>query len=89
MNIEFLKHFDKDIDDIKLENIKKDIISTIENVENAKNIKEIKNLKKLVGYKFAYRIKINAYYRIGIFIENNTVQFARIVHRKDIYKVFP
>ena len=38
MNIEFLKHFDKDIDDIKLENIKKDIISTIENLENIKEI---------------------------------------------------
>ena len=23
------------------------------------------------------------------FIENNTVEFARVVHRKDIYRVFP
>jgi len=59
-----------------------------ENVESATKITGIRNLKKLTGFKNAYRIKIG-HYRIGIFIENNKVEFARVVHRKDIYNMFP
>ena len=51
-------------------------------------MRDIKNFKKLKGYKNAYRIKIGDY-RIGVFIENKIVEFARVVHRKDIYRVFP
>jgi len=28
-------------------------------------------------------------YRIGVFINKDTVQLARFVHRKDIYHLFP
>ncbi|WP_374754821.1 type II toxin-antitoxin system RelE family toxin [Dyadobacter psychrophilus] len=44
--------------------------------------------KKLKGFSNAYRIRIGDY-RVGIFVENNIVELARIAHRKDIYKVFP
>ena len=40
------------------------------------------------GFKNAYRIKIGDY-RIGVFIEEDTIEFVRFVHRKDIYKKFP
>lgn len=43
---------------------------------------------KLEGYKIAYRIKLGDY-RIGVFIEDETIEFVRFVHRKDIYKKFP
>jgi len=88
MKAEFLKSFYKDLDNLTLQSVKKSIISVIENVELANKASEIKNLKKLSGYKIAYRIKIGDY-RIGIFIENNIVEFARVIHRKDIYKIFP
>jgi mRNA-degrading endonuclease RelE of RelBE toxin-antitoxin system len=42
----------------------------------------------LVGFTTAYRIRIGDY-RIGIFFKEDTVIFARILHRKDIYKLFP
>lgn len=88
MKTEFLKQFYKDLDKLKLQSVKDDVADAIENVEEAGKTTEIKGLKKLTGYKFAYRIKIGDY-RIGIFIENSVVEFARVVHRKDIYKVFP
>lgn len=88
MKTEFLKQFEKDLDKLLFQNIKNDIAAVIENAENAAKIADIKGLKKLSGYKFAYRIRIGDY-RIGVFIEKNIVEFARIAHRKDIYKVFP
>ena len=59
----------------------------IQQVETADSIGKIRNLKKLKGHGIAYRIKIGNY-RIGVFIEDDTVEFARIIHRKDIYKKF-
>jgi mRNA interferase RelE/StbE len=88
MKTEFLKQFYKDIDKLTLQNIKNDIAETIEKVEKANKTTDIKNLKKLTGYKYAYRIRIGNY-RIGVFIENGVVEFARVVHRKDIYNLFP
>ncbi|MGE5393679.1 MAG: type II toxin-antitoxin system RelE family toxin [Candidatus Saccharibacteria bacterium] len=88
MKTEFLKQFYKDLNKITLQSTLSDILSSVKNVEAATTLSNIKNLKKLKGYKNAFRIKIGDY-RIGVFIENDIVEFARIVHRKDIYRVFP
>jgi mRNA-degrading endonuclease RelE of RelBE toxin-antitoxin system len=49
---------------------------------------DIGNLKKLKGDENAYRIRIGDY-RLGIFFDGETVIFARVLHRKDIYRYFP
>lgn len=88
MKVEFLVHFSKDLDKIHFSPVKQAVQKIILKVESADSISEIPNLKKLSGYKSAYRIRIGDY-RIGIFVEGKTVEFARIVHRKDIYDLFP
>ena len=88
MKTDFLHQFYKDLDRISGQKVLDVIRSSIKNVEEAIVLQDIRNLKKLKGYKNAFRIKIGDF-RIGIFIENDTVEFARVVHRKDIYKVFP
>lgn len=49
---------------------------------------QIINLEKLKGYTQYYRIRVGDY-RIGIKISNNELSFERILHRKEIYKIFP
>ena len=88
MKTEFLHQFYKDLDKISVRKTFEDIRSSITNVEEAIVMRDIRNLKKLKGYKNVFRIKIGDF-RIGVFIENETVEFARVVHRKDIYRVFP
>jgi len=88
MQVEFLSQFNKDIDKIRSENIKHSVHRIILRVESAQSLSEIPNIKKLSGHKSAYRIRIGDY-RIGIFVEGKTVEFARVVHRKDIYQLFP
>jgi mRNA interferase RelE/StbE len=88
MKTEFLKQFYKDLNKITLQSTLNDILSSVKNVETATSLSDIKNFKKLKGYKNVYRIKIGDY-RIGVFVEKDIVEFARIVHRKDIYRVFP
>lgn len=48
----------------------------------------IKNLKKLQGYELYYRIRVGDY-RIGLKFENQSLIFERVLHRKDIYNLFP
>ena len=88
MKTEFTNRFYKDIDKITQTSVKSDLLSVIQQVEEAKLLTEIKNIKKLKGHPTAYRIRMGDY-RIGIFYEKNVIEFVRIVHRKDIYKVFP
>jgi mRNA interferase RelE/StbE len=88
MKVEFLAKFSKDLDNIDNTIIRHKILKKIEEFESAKKISDLTNVKKLVGFKSAYRIKIGDY-RLGFFFENEIGEFARIIHRKDIYKVFP
>ncbi len=88
MEVEFLKKFSKDIDDITSKRIKQSLLRTINLMEEANSLDEIPNTKKLKGHKSAYRTRLGDY-RLGFFFENSTILLARFVHRKDIYRVFP
>jgi mRNA interferase RelE/StbE len=72
MNVEFLKTFSKDLDDIKNKSVKQAVIRLIELMEAVDALDKIPNTKKLKGHKSAYRTRI-ADYRIGFFFENSTL----------------
>jgi len=88
MEVRYTTHFFKDIDKIEDKKLKDKISTIIQIIKNSNTIREIDHLKKIKDFKNAYRIKIGNY-RIGLFISDNIVEFARFVHRKDIYKYFP
>jgi mRNA interferase RelE/StbE len=88
MEVEFLSKFSKDLDSISVKSVKSNLVKLINLVESENNLTNIPQLKKLVGHRSAYRVRLGDY-RVGFFYENNKIIFARIVHRKDIYKVFP
>jgi len=88
VKITFLKSFERDLKKIKDKKIKTEIKEIIKKVKNASNLSEIKNLSRIKGTSNYYRIRIRDY-RIGLKIEQKTVTFVRVLHRKDIYKYFP
>lgn len=88
MKIEFLSKFNQDLNKIHLKSVRNSLLKVIELTQSAETLAEIPNFKKLQGFKSAYRIRIGDY-RIGIFIDGNTIQFARVLNRKEIYKYFP
>ena len=88
MQVEFLSKFSKDIDHISLKNVKSNLAKLILLIESEETLNNIPHLKKLAGHKSAYRVRVGDY-RVGFFYENRKVIFARVIHRKDIYKVFP
>jgi mRNA interferase RelE/StbE len=88
MQVVFLKRFSKDLDSVSNKGVRRILELFIEDVERSSTLKNHPNIKKLSGYKNAFRLRIGDY-RVGMFISGDTVEFVRILHRKDIYKVFP
>ena len=88
MEVEFLSKFNKDLSKITSRSIKGQIKQVIQDVESANSVRSVPQIKKLKGFKNAYRIRIGDY-RIGLFIEGKTAEFARVIHRREIYRLFP
>jgi mRNA interferase RelE/StbE len=89
MNVEFDKSFLKSLKRINDKNILSRIEKAIISLENAPTLENISGLKKLSGYTAYYRLRIGDY-RFGFEkISNQTIRLIIILHRKDIYKIFP
>ena len=89
MKPNYLPTFIKDLKSLKSTSsysaIKKLVFTDILAVQN---LTEISNLKRLKGDYNAYRIRVGDY-RIGFFLEDNTITFARVLHRREFYRYFP
>jgi len=88
LKVAYLKKFSKDLDKIKQPNDQASILEIIELVKQTQDITEVPGIKKLKGYEGAFRIRFGDY-RVGVFVSEELVEFARVAHRKDIYKIFP
>lgn len=88
MKLRYLKSFLRDLEKLKNKKTKQQIKAHIEQIKRAEKRNEIRQLKKIKGHPYAYRIQLGNY-RMGLFIEKDTVTFVRFVKRNDIYKLFP
>lgn len=87
MKVVFLKSFDKDLARADRA-VRKRLLRLIQDMESCESLSSIPHLKKLAGFKDAYRVRLGPY-RLGFFLTGDTVQFARLLNRKDIYRFFP
>ncbi|MCE2937041.1 MAG: type II toxin-antitoxin system RelE family toxin [Cyclobacteriaceae bacterium] len=88
MKVEFLPSLAKYVVELTSSVVKQRTIDLIRQVESASSIRQIPQIKKLKGFTSAYRIRVGDY-RVGIFVAQGTVQFARVKNRKEIYRSFP
>ena len=89
MKTEYLPSFTKDLKKLKKTSTYSEIKNLVfQTIPDSQNITEIKSLKKIKGHKNAYRIRVGDY-RIGVFIQQETVTCSRVLHRRDVYRYFP
>lgn len=89
MKVEYLPSFIKDLKSLKSSPSYGRIKALVfENVPSYDRLENIPNLKKLKEEDNAYRIRVGDY-RIGFFFEDDAITFARVRHRKEIYRVLP
>ena len=87
MKVEITRKFKKQIESCDNITIRKKVGMILADVVKCDSLKEIKGLKKLKTPGSYFRIRVNDY-RIGIFLQGETVYFAAFDHRSDIYKYF-
>lgn len=52
------------------------------------NFNDLVGIKRLKSNSNAYRIRVGDY-RIGFFCDGEIITFARVLHRREIYRYFP
>jgi mRNA interferase RelE/StbE len=88
MTTAFRKSFTQDLKKIRNQSLLKRVQQVIKRVEAADAFNDVSNLKKLSGAENCYRIRVGDY-RIGIYVEADTVEFVRCLHRRELYRYFP
>ena len=89
MKTEYLPTFIKDIKSLKSTPNYPIIKNLVFNQILAyQELSEISNIKKLKGENNAYRVRVGDY-RIGFFVQGDTITFARVLHRREFYRYFP
>ena len=88
MKVEFLSGFEKDLSRTRDKILAQLILDCIELFEKANKITEVPNIKQLKGHQSAFRYR-KGKYRIGFYLEGETVVFAAFDTRDKIYHRFP
>ncbi len=89
MNIEYSEQFLKDLKKLKSTASYASLQRLcFEELPECEHFSSLNTLKKIRGYKCYYRIRVGDY-RIGMKDEGDTVILMRVLHRKDMYRVFP
>jgi mRNA interferase RelE/StbE len=84
----FRASFGRDLKRIRSERVLAGVRQAILDVEAAAQWSDVADIKKLKGAANAYRIRVEDH-RIGLFIEDDLAEFARVLQRRDIYRKFP
>ena len=88
MNIIYTKAVTKDVRKIKDKKLISKITVVVKSLKEASSLDYLQSIKKMLGHPKAYRIRIGNY-RLGFYLDNDTVILVRFLKRSDIYKVFP
>ncbi len=89
MKIQISKRFVKDTQKITDKRILVKIQQVIIEAGQAERLVNISDLEEMSGFLKFYRIKFDYRYRIGIYCENEIIQFLRVDNREGFYKKFP
>lgn len=88
MLVQYNKKFLKDLASLPKKDREKIEDFVFEEINQYNSSAEINKLEKLSGYQHYYKIRFGDY-RVGIKLDNEVLTFERVLHRKEIYKLFP
>jgi len=84
INKKFLKDLSKLPASLQAD-VEKLVFDTIPKIDNFNGLGIFEKMK---GYKIYYRARMGDY-RIGVSYDKDTLVFERVLHRKEIYRIFP
>jgi mRNA interferase RelE/StbE len=88
LEVRFQKKFLKDLANLP-PNIRKEIEHFIfETLPQSKNLAAVYKFEKMTGYDNYFKARFGDY-RIGVFVNKNSLELIRVLHRKEIYRFLP
>ena len=88
MKVKYRKNFLTDLAKIPSTDRKAIEKFAFEDVPALNSVGESGRIERLKGYKFCYKARFGSY-RVGLNLEDDTVSFERVLHRREIYRFFP
>ncbi len=89
MKVKYLPSFIKDLKSLKSTSVYDTIQKIVfEEIPAMDNFNDLVGIKRLKSNSNAYRIRVGDY-RIGFFCDGEIITFARVLHRREIYRYFP
>ena len=89
MKILISRRFEKDVLKIADTRILAKIRQVLEQAKAVNSVSDIIGIEEMAGHPNFFRIKFDYRYRIGVYLDNDTLQFLRAGGRGDFYKKFP
>ncbi|MCQ2285967.1 MAG: type II toxin-antitoxin system RelE/ParE family toxin [Bacteroidales bacterium] len=86
MKILYDKNFEKSLEKLSNTIIKQRLEKLIQRLVTVDDITKLANVKRLQGYVNKYRIRIGNYRIVFALLDNETMMFITISHRKEVYK---
>jgi len=80
------KSFERDVKRLPVQ-VQRQLKEIIQKLSMVSSLQEI-SLSKMEGAKNAYRIRLGNY-RVGFYLDGDSIILSRVLDRKDIYKYFP
>ena len=88
MEIRYKRQFLKDLAKLLLPFRERIEEIVFEIIPNESPYEILQRVSKLKGRNNYFKIRVGDY-RIGLYIENDFLEFKRALHRKEIYRYFP
>jgi len=89
LRVEYRKLFLKDLKKLKNQSVYQRIYHLVFTVlPEAQSLQELSDVKALTGTKNQYRIRVGDY-RIGLELNEDTLEVIRVLHRREFYRYFP
>lgn len=88
MEIRYKRQFLKDLAKLPLPFRERIEEIVFEIIPNESSYEILQRVSKLKGRNNYFKIRVGDY-RIGLYIENDFLEFKRALHRKEIYRYFP
>ena len=88
MRLVFTARFARDLKAIRDPSLKEHVQAAIDAMKLATRLEEAGEITKLKGSRNAFRARVGEY-RIGFYLDGDTITLGRFANRKDIYKLFP
>ena len=88
MKVKYANSFVRDLKKLKSRKVGAMVLALVEAAKVATSSSTLGDVAKLTDYEDCYRIRVRDH-RVGVYMQGDRIEFVRVLHRKEFYRLFP